>query len=138
MAHIRHIAIATDDTLGLAEFYKTAFGMDEVFRHESGSAAGVTAVYLSDGYLNLAILPATAAGRAEGMFHFGFQVDDVPEALDAAVGAGARPPDLVLPRDGRQAETFVTDPAGIRVDLSRGWLTRAREGAPAAEAVPAR
>jgi hypothetical protein len=56
-------------------------------------------------------------------------VDDVDAALQTAVGAGAVPPNRVNPRDGRQAETFVRDPLlGIKLDLSRGWLTEVPDG----------
>ena len=64
--------------------------------------------------------------RPLGVDHFGFAVDDVEAGLDAAVAAGAIPPERELPRDGRMAETFVRDPQlGVKLDISRGWLTEA-------------
>jgi catechol 2,3-dioxygenase-like lactoylglutathione lyase family enzyme len=119
MAKIRHIAIVAMESERVAEFYKSAFGMEEAYRHTNGETGARPAIYLSDGYLNLAILPIK--DRPEGIYHFGFQVDDVDAALTTALDAGATPPNKVLPRDGRQAETFVLDPVGIKVDLSRGW-----------------
>jgi predicted enzyme related to lactoylglutathione lyase len=112
MPRIRHIAILANDTTALAAFYMTAFGMAEVSRQGE-------AVFLSDGHINLAVLPAR--GRPEGMFHFGFEVDDLERAAERAVAAGATAPETV-PRDGRFAEAFVNDPVGTRVDLSEaGW-----------------
>jgi catechol 2,3-dioxygenase-like lactoylglutathione lyase family enzyme len=112
MPRIRHIAILANDTAALAAFYTTAFGMAEVSRQGE-------AVFLSDGHINLAVLPAR--GRPEGMFHFGFEVDDLEGTARGAVAAGARAPETV-PRDGRFAEAFITDPVGTRVDLSEaGW-----------------
>ena len=65
-----------------------------------------------------------------GVHHFGFAVDDVQAGLDTALAAGANAPTYALPRDGRQAETFVTDPhLGIKLDISRGWLTEKPKGA---------
>lgn len=119
MARIRHIALLTKEQEKLADFYKSAFGMTEVFRHESASGGG-PAIYLSDGYMNLAILAARE--RAEGIYHFGFQVDDVEKAAETAVERGATQPPIGLPRDGRYAEVFIKDPSGTRVDLSEaGW-----------------
>lgn len=117
MPQIRHIALLTNDQEGLAKFYTGVFEMHEIFRHESPH--GGPAIYLSDGHLNLAILPA--AGRRQGIYHMGMAVDDVDKMAAAAIAAGATPPNAVLPKDGRFAETFVFDPAGTRVDLSPGW-----------------
>jgi catechol 2,3-dioxygenase-like lactoylglutathione lyase family enzyme len=127
VAKIRHIAIVALESEKVAEFYKTAFGMEEAFRHTSSNTEDRPAIYLSDGYMNLAILPIK--DRPEGIYHFGFQVDDLDTAMATALNAGAKPPDKVLPRDGRQAETFVLDPVGIKLDLSRGWKTTARKSA---------
>lgn len=115
MAKIRHIAILANDTSKLAGFYKASFDMKEVAR----SGPDQDAIYLSDGYMNLAILPAR--GRAEGIYHFGFAVEHVNEALETALDAGATKGTDSLPKDGRFAEAFVRDPVGTRVDLSPGW-----------------
>jgi catechol 2,3-dioxygenase-like lactoylglutathione lyase family enzyme len=114
MARIRHIAILTKDTPKLAEFYQTSFGLKEVARSGEGEA-----IYLSDGHINLAILPAR--NRREGIYHFGIEVEDVKGAVKTALAAGATGGTAELPRDGRFAETFVLDPVGTRVDLSLGW-----------------
>ena len=50
MAKIRHIALTTKNPSAVAEFYKEAFDMQEIRRSDNG------AVFLSDGYINLAIL----------------------------------------------------------------------------------
>jgi catechol 2,3-dioxygenase-like lactoylglutathione lyase family enzyme len=122
MPQIRHIALLSENQVALAEFYKSTFGMTEVFRHES-KAGGGEAIYLSDGHINLACLPAR--GRREGMYHFGFQVDDVDAAAELALAQGATQPPHDLPRDGRFAEVYIKDPDGTRLDLSRGWKTEA-------------
>jgi catechol 2,3-dioxygenase-like lactoylglutathione lyase family enzyme len=115
MARIRHIAILAAEPAKLSEFYKMSFGLKEVARSgENGEA-----IYLSDGHINLALLPAR--NRREGIFHFGIEVEDVKAAVDTAIAAGATGGKAELPRDGRFAETFVLDPVGTRVDLSPGW-----------------
>jgi catechol 2,3-dioxygenase-like lactoylglutathione lyase family enzyme len=116
MARIRHIAVLAKDTAKLSEFYKVSFGLKEVAR--SGEAKD--AIYLSDGHINLAILPAR--GRQEGIYHFGIEVENLEQGVQAAVEAGGRQGSKSLPKDGRFAECFVLDPVGTRVDLSQqGW-----------------
>src|SRR6266480_4682936 len=90
MARIRHIALLTKDTEKLSEFYKTSFGLKEVARSGEASEHG-RAIYLSDGHINLAVLPAR--NRREGIYHFGMEVEDVKGATQtalAAAGAGGR------------------------------------------------
>jgi catechol 2,3-dioxygenase-like lactoylglutathione lyase family enzyme len=81
---LRHIAIETRDPDKTAEFYKRAFGMEEVGRTDSPIAKGV---YLSDGVINMAILDfhddQLGMGTTKthvGLHHFGFVVDDLEES----------------------------------------------------------
>ena len=123
MAKIRHIAVFAKDESALAKFYVETFDMKEVFRHESQGGGGREAIYLSDGYINLAILPA-GDDRPEGIDHFGFEVDDLEDTAALALRQGASKGPEQTPRDGRFAEAFIRDPVGTRVDLSEaGWLT---------------
>jgi catechol 2,3-dioxygenase-like lactoylglutathione lyase family enzyme len=122
-ARIKHIAIFAKDQLAMVEFYKTTFGMEHVHQHDSEGDKTVQAYYLSDGRINLAILPAR--DREEGIDHFGFEVDDFEETARTAMAAGASQAPEDVPQDGRFAEGFIRDPVGQRVDLSvRGWLTK--------------
>src|SRR5687767_3361508 len=89
-AKIRHIAVLAQDTEKLANFYKEAFGMKEVQRQ-------FPAIYVSDGYINLAILPAN--GRKEGIYHFGFHVEDVKGAEQKILDCGGSKGPERLPRD---------------------------------------
>src|SRR5438046_2370890 len=114
MARIRHIALQAEDPAQLAEFYKTTFGLHEVGRLTV--ADGKTAVFVSDGDINLAIIPAR--GDSEGIHHFGFQVDDVMATGQTAKGAGASYQLAPRPRDGRYAEFRIHDPVGTPLDLS--------------------
>ena len=120
MARIRHIALQCEDPATLAEFYKTTFGLHEVNRLTV--ADGKTAVFVSDGYINLAIIPAR--GEGEGISHFGFLVDDVQETARIAKEAGAQTGIAPRPRDGRYAEYRLHDPVGTPLDLAeQGWAT---------------
>ena len=71
MAKIRHIAIKVEDQEKTADFYKKTFGMTEAWRGPVRDD-GNRAIYLTDGYINMAVLPAR--GGREGIDHFGFQV----------------------------------------------------------------
>jgi len=122
MAKIRHVAICAENTGKLAEFYKTTFGMHEL-RRLPGPAESVP-IFLTDGYINLAVLPASQNGGREGIFHFGFQVEDALDASRRAKAAGAATEAEAQPQDGRYAEFRVWDPVGTPVDLSEhGWET---------------
>ena len=83
MARIKHIALTTQNPDKVAAFYKDALGLKEIRRSPSG------AVFLTDGYINLAILnwktekdaDAGANGpNYNGIHHFGFEVDDLDQA----------------------------------------------------------
>jgi len=121
MARIRHVALMTKDTHKLAEFYKSTFGLHEVMRRDKPNGA----VYLSDGHINVAILPNEAVEGhqvPDGNHHFGFHVEDVDAAAQSALQNGATQGRSAVPVDGRYAEAYIKDPAGQRVDLSKaGW-----------------
>jgi catechol-2,3-dioxygenase len=116
MSRIRHIAIVTSNQEKLGNFYKTAFGMKEV--------KGIgSALYLSDGYMNLALIKNTPELKVdEGLYHFGFEVEDVESLKDVLKQVGASSEVHPRPRN-RDAEFRVHDPDGNAIDLvcSRKW-----------------
>ena len=120
MARIRHLAILTEDVEKLVNFYTHSFGLEIV------DGVG-TATYLTDGHLNLAIIPIGPEREIEGdhlrvgINHLGFEVDSVDavvpicEEWGAATEVAKRPPN-------REAEFRVHDPDGNPIDLSQhGW-----------------
>jgi len=120
MARIRHIAIATKDVDRLVKFYTTVFGLKIVPGRGTGT-------YLSDGHINLAILPLEPERKTEGpyvkegIYHFGFQVDDVEALRPVSEQMGATSKIDKRP-DNREAEFRLYDPDGNPVDLSKhGW-----------------
>jgi catechol 2,3-dioxygenase-like lactoylglutathione lyase family enzyme len=124
-AKIRHIAICTKDTRQLADFYINTFGMTQVMEqtpNDGGTPTNQRAIYVSDGYINLAILPARE--NPEGINHFGFQVDDPEQIARAGKDSGAQTGIAPRPRDGRYAEFRIHDPVGTGIDLATaGWAT---------------
>lgn len=87
MAKIKHIAIRTHDVEGTANFYKEAFGLEQVGLGQSG-------VYLTDGNLNIAILSFRGLVEGEtmkmGVDHIGFQVDDVDAMVNKVKSLGGK------------------------------------------------
>ena len=132
MARIKHIAIRSSDPAKTAAFYKEVFGLEEVGLARTG-------YYLSDGYINLAILqandnrvgesPRDEAGYS-GIDHLGFQVDDVGEMSKRLEDAGAKPSnqriDMIHPTDsGAQAyyELKFRGPDDQVIDITEaGWI----------------
>ena len=132
MAKIKHIALTTNDPAKVAAFYKEALGLQEIRRSPDGH------VFLTDGYINMAILNWKTENDADvgahgpnysGIHHIGFQVDSLDEAcekiervqgkrltqkegLDKAMAAGAH----------RNYEMKWAGPDGVVFDISHtGW-----------------
>ena len=136
MPKIKHIAISTQDVDATAKFYIDTFGLKEVGKVNSPNASGY---YLTDGYLNIAILNFKndqAAGvergkRWSGIHHFGFQVEDLDAIHERLTAVGSTPRDDVnqaLQIGYGQAhhsnvEVKYTGPDGVTVDVSEsGWI----------------
>jgi catechol 2,3-dioxygenase-like lactoylglutathione lyase family enzyme len=87
MARIKHIAIRTHDVDATAAFYREVFDLREVGTGQNG-------IYLTDGYLNIAILKLRPAGDGEilklGLDHVGFQVDNLDVTMARIQRLGGR------------------------------------------------
>ena len=132
MAKIKHIALTTKDPAKVAAFYKEALGLREIRRSPSGH------VFLTDGYINVAILNWKTEKDADvgangpdysGIHHIGFQVDDLDEACQKLEGAqgkrltqkeGLDVP--IAPAAHRNYEMKWAGPDGVVFDISHtGW-----------------
>ena len=113
MARIRHLAIVSENRERLVKFYTEAFGMKVI------DGIG-NAIYLSDGYLNLAIIQKRPQFE-EGLYHLGFQVEDIDALRPVVEELGASTEIQKRPKN-REAEYRVHDPDGNPIDLSQhGW-----------------
>lgn len=114
MPKLRHLAIRTEDTHKLATFYKEVFEMKEVSRgrREGGS------IFLSDGYFNLAILPNDAQNSPNGLYHFGFEVEDTEKIVERIKKLDISRLPKPRPADRPYAETRASDPDGNFFDIS--------------------
>jgi predicted enzyme related to lactoylglutathione lyase len=120
MPKIKHLAIVCMDPENLAKFYCEVFEMKEFTR---STRNGLTNVFLTDGYMNVALLSQKAEGKTNGLNHFGFHVEDADVIADRlkswdVVGPTDRPPDRVY------AEQRATDPEGNNYDIAEGGFDR--------------
>jgi catechol 2,3-dioxygenase-like lactoylglutathione lyase family enzyme len=122
MPKLRHIALATQNPEATAEFYKKAFGFQEVKHVTSELANGF---FLSDGTINLAILKFKKWDQLGkgldyvGLHHFGIIVDDVDDWTNKLESLGAecllrRPKD----RSVDDFEVKFRGPDGVVFDIA--------------------
>ncbi len=104
---IRHIALRATDVEGMANFFVNAFGMTIAYRRKNGS------IDLSDGAINLAILPLHLAGQRPGFDHIGFAVEAEDEACRRLEATGAR--NIGITVDPHQVKFRC--PEGIEVEV---------------------
>ena len=135
MARIKHIALTTKNPDAVAAFYKEGLGLKEIRRSPSG------AVFLTDGYIHLAVLNhkderspdmGTHGPNFSGIHHFGFAVDDLGEARARLEEAHAERLTAKSPAEaGADAEVRAghanfemkwAGPDGVVIDVSHtGW-----------------
>jgi hypothetical protein len=138
MGKIKHIAITSEDPFVTAELFKKALGLEELSRGDSDLAREV---YLTDGYLNIAIVCWKRTKETPnpypdgyGLDHFGVQVDDLESAEARARTAGATPqppPPVDLSKLSGNAIFFERKLtlAGVKFDLSNhGWPVGPEKG----------
>lgn len=109
MAKIRHVVYRAADPEAMANFFVKAFGMTIVHRRPDG------AIDLSDGTINLAVVPVRSPGQPQGIDHIGFSVEDEEEAFRRLEAAGAR-------KIGTTVDPYQVKfhgPEGIMVEIGR-------------------
>lgn len=117
MPKLRHLAIRTEDTGKLASFYMDVFEMQVL--HKAKKEGG--AVYLTDGYFNLAILPNHDQQSPNGLYHFGFEVESGEKVVERLKKYNKLP--KPRPNGRPYAETRISDIDGNFFDISEhGFL----------------
>jgi len=112
-AHLRYLAIASDQPEATADFYKKWFGMEELGRSAKGD------ISITDGWLNLSLLQQpTGDNEPTGLSHFGIAVDDI-DAFRKQLAAVA--PGVELKKDVgglHRGEYVMHDPNGTKISVS--------------------
>jgi len=131
MGKIRHIAYRAEDVEAMARFFEQGLGMSIVQRR------GNNAIDLTDGTLNITVLPATlptsdGRGYHTGIEHIGFTFENEDEAARAIVAAGGTESNAIRMDSAHYEQKFV-GPEGIVVDVGH-WAG----AAPIMDAEPAR
>jgi predicted enzyme related to lactoylglutathione lyase len=110
MAKIRHLAFKTKDPARLAKFYEEVFDLKVINTEASG------AIYMSDGYITVALLRNRGDAAPSGFNHFGFQVDDIDDVERRLEKHNE--PLTVRPATRPYAEQRAMDPDGNLFDVS--------------------
>lgn len=128
MAKIRHIAYRVNDAEAMAKFFIEAFEMKIAQRRGQG------VIDLTDGTLNISLLPLNRAGHAtkHGIEHIGFTDVDNEAAKRRVAAAGGREQNT-LDFGNANYEVKFEGPEGIIVDVG-DWAG----AAPVEEAKPAK
>jgi catechol 2,3-dioxygenase-like lactoylglutathione lyase family enzyme len=128
-AKIRHVATHTERYDTECKFYQTIFAMKQITTGlvDEHGKSNPDRGHISDGVIGLALL-AKRAGSSQGIDHFGFEVDDVKEAVDRL---NRFYPELLHTRALTYvpfAGTRAQDPTGTQFDLSQKAQANVREG----------
>jgi len=114
MAKIRHIAIRAEDVEATAAFFQEVFGLELVQRRGHGP------IDLSDGDINITLLPARmvppGAEIKYGFDHIGFTVEDGDETHQRLVAKGATEMNPVRLGDAYY-ESKYQSPEGLVIDV---------------------
>jgi len=132
MPKIRHIAYRAADVEGMANFFVNALGMKITQRRKN------RAIDLSDGTINITVLPMMQAGPngeppRQGVDHIGFTVEDEKEASRLLETSGAEKIGTIQLGSAAHYEVKYKGPEGIVIDLGH-WVGAApieQEKAPA-------
>ncbi len=120
MAKIRHIAYRAADVGGMANFFVNALGMTITERRKN------RAIDLSDGSVNITVLPMMQAGPngeppRQGIDHIGFTVEDEAATSRLLEAEGAQKIGTLELGSTAHYEVKFKGPEGIVVDLGH-WV----------------
>jgi lactoylglutathione lyase len=113
MAQLRHIAFIVEDPDASARFFEAAFGMKRTGEVRCGC-------HMSDGVVSIALLRKEYDDERIGIDHFGMWVDDLDQAQERALAAGAVPAGSITAGSYASYEVKFRTPDGIVFDLSHG------------------
>lgn len=104
------------------EFYEKAFGCQRLFVHESGDYGELSTGETKLAFSSLSLMqslgksPGNAAQQAP-VFEIAFETDNVKQAFDIAIGAGAILVEDVVEMSWGQTVSYVRDINGFLVEI---------------------
>jgi predicted enzyme related to lactoylglutathione lyase len=129
LTRIQHFAIVSENFVREAKFYEAVFGMK---RSKPGSAEEEKAirtnyaVSISDGYVGVTLI-GRKPGYVPGLHHFGFDVDDVDEAIARIKKNYSQVAVLKRPSNRPFATYGAHDPEGNYFDLTQEGMSNRRD-----------
>lgn len=126
MGKIRHIAYRAKDVEGMADFFVKALGMTMTQRRRNN------AIDLSDGTINITVLPMSVSGpnggvARQGIDHIGFSAEDDESAARLLETAGAKKVGTIPLGSAAHYEMKFIGPEGIVIDVGN-WIGAAPLG----------
>lgn len=120
MAKIRHIAYRAANVEEMANFFVSSLEMQITQRRKNG------AIDLSDGSINITVLPMLRAGPngeapRQGIDHIGFTVENDEKAFRVLEDAGAQKIATIQLGSAAHYEAKFQGPEGIVVDIGK-WI----------------
>src|SRR5258706_1960476 len=120
MSKIRHIAYRAADVETMANFFVSALGMKSTQKRSN------RAIDLSDGTINVTVLPLRGAGpngepENQGIDHIGFSVDNDETAGRQLESAGAKKIATIELGSPAHYEAKYKGPEGIVLDIGQ-WI----------------
>jgi catechol 2,3-dioxygenase-like lactoylglutathione lyase family enzyme len=121
MARIQHIAFFTEDAERMAKFYCEVFGM-KVTQKTGRTAESGSAVFITDGYMEVALIEPVDPKSPKGINHFGFTIDPAERGgvMKRLAERGISP--ITPPKDRPYIEDAVKDVDGNKFDISTTGL----------------
>jgi predicted enzyme related to lactoylglutathione lyase len=129
LTRMQHFAIVSENFVREAKFYESVFGMQ---RSKPGSAEEEKAirinyaVSISDGYVGVTVI-GRKPGYVPGLHHFGFDVDDVQQAIAGITKNYPQVAVLKRPSNRPFATYGAHDPEGNYFDLTQEGMANRRD-----------
>lgn len=118
----RYTILYVNDVSSTISFYETAFGVERKMLHESGdygelSTGGTTLAFSSHSLLRQLGKDPANPQPGKPTFEIAFETDQVDQAFDRAVKAGAKPVQEPKRVPWGQTIAYVTDQNGFLIEI---------------------
>lgn len=129
LTRIQHFAIVSENFVREAKFYESVFGMKRSkpgSEEEEKAIRTNYAVSISDGYVGVTVI-GRKPGYVPGLHHFGFDVDDIEQAIARIKKNYPEVAVLKRPSNRPFASYGAHDPEGNYFDLTQEGMSNRRD-----------